>query len=68
MHDTLRDALAVEVGQLLQEELVLDEHRATDARGLAVLVVGYRSTGLRSKRSLRHVRLLRHYWTNLSLG
>src|SRR5690606_34626567 len=63
VHHPLRDAFTVEVGQLLQKELVLDEDRATDARGLAVLVVGNRSTGLRSERSLRHVRLLRHLLT-----
>jgi hypothetical protein len=63
---TLRDALTVEVGQLLQEELVLHEHGATDARGLAVLVVGHRCTGLRSERSLRHVCLLRHSSPRLS--
>ncbi|CAM5719634.1 hypothetical protein SFUMM280S_03472 [Streptomyces fumanus] len=68
MHDPLRDALTVEVGQLLQKELVLDKHGATDARGLTVLVVGYRCTGLRSERSLSHARLLRHSVQNLSLG
>lgn len=60
VHDPLRDALAVEVGELLQQRLVLDENRTADASGLAVLVVGDRRAGLRGERSLRHVRLLRH--------
>ncbi len=59
VHDALRDAFTVEVGELLQQRLVLDENRTAGARGLTVLVVRDRRAGLRGERSLRHVRLLR---------
>ena len=57
MNDTLRDALTVEVRELLQQKLVLDEQRTAGTCGLTVLVVGDRRTGLRRQRSLRHLRL-----------
>jgi hypothetical protein len=60
--DTLRDALAVEVRELLEQELVLDEHRPADARGLAVLVVGDRSPGLRGQGGVQ-LALSRHQIT-----
>ena len=34
VHDALRDALAVEAGELLEQVLVLEQDRAADARGL----------------------------------
>jgi hypothetical protein len=45
--DALGDALAVDVGELLQQDLVLDLHRAADARLLAVLVVRDRGNWIR---------------------
>ncbi len=59
VHDALRNALTVEVRELLQQRLVLHQDRTADARRLAVLVVGDRCAGLRRERSLCHVRLLR---------
>ena len=43
--DALGDALAVLVGQLLQQVPVLHQHRAARAGGQAVLVVDHRGTG-----------------------
>ncbi|MGY3246865.1 hypothetical protein ACVWYT_006314 [Streptomyces sp. TE4109] len=63
VHDALRNALTVEVRELLQQRLVLHQDGTADARGLAVLVVGDRRAGLRGERSLRHVRLLRRSCT-----
>ncbi|CAM5555102.1 hypothetical protein STANM309S_05396 [Streptomyces tanashiensis] len=40
MHHALRDPLTVEARELLQQVLVLEEERATDAGGGGVLVVG----------------------------
>ncbi|MNW05019.1 hypothetical protein D3C71_2012030 [compost metagenome] len=47
MHDTLRDALAVLVGQLLDQLVVLHQQRATRAGAQGILVVRNRvaSTG-----------------------
>ena len=45
MHHALRDALAVLMGELLEQQVILDEQRAARARGDAVLVVGDRGTG-----------------------
>ena len=45
VHHPLRDPLAVEVRELFQQVVVLQQHRPAGARGLRVLVVGYRRTG-----------------------
>jgi preprotein translocase subunit SecE len=50
VHAALRDDLAVEVGQLLQEPHVLQEHRAAGTRGDGVLVVDNRRAGRRGGR------------------
>ena len=49
MDHPLGNALAVEPGELLEEVLILDEHRAGGAGGLAVLVVHHRGAGLRGQ-------------------
>ncbi len=54
VHDALRDALAVEAGELLDEVLVLDQEGAADAGGSGVLVVGDRGAGLGGEHALRH--------------
>ncbi len=50
----LGDALAVEPGQLLQEVLVLEQHRPARTCGLAVLVVDDRGAGLGGQGGLGH--------------
>ena len=46
VHDALRDPLAVEAGELLEEVVVLEERRPRGAGGLRVLVVGDRRAAL----------------------
>jgi hypothetical protein len=45
VHSPLRDHLAIEVGQLLQEPHILEQHRPPAARGGHVVVVGDGRTG-----------------------
>ncbi len=64
VHHALRNALAVEVRELLEQLLVLDQRRTADTGGLGVLVVGDGGTRLRREGGAQlvlgsHVRGLR---------
>ena len=50
MHDALRDALMIEVEDLLAEMEVFEQSRAARALAQGVLVVSYRDTLLRRER------------------
>ena len=58
MDDPLRNALAVEARELLDQVVVLQQHRSRDARGLGVLVVDHRCARFGGqRRTLRHMGL-----------
>ena len=57
MHHALGDALAVLVRQLLEQLVVLHQHRAALAGGQRILIVGDRRTGRGGHADLGHRRL-----------
>jgi hypothetical protein len=57
---TLRDPLAVEVGHLLDQIVIVEQNRAIRPHGQRELIAGHRNTGIRRRRNwlcIAHYRL-----------